>query len=349
MGNAQRLTNGNTLIDWAVGNLPKLTEVRPDGTKAFEMNWVEGWEAYRTWRCPWQGSALQPYLILEPYPDNVTLIFNQFGDTNVSFYRIYGGTSPQPTNLLATSTTTLKQLNNLTNGSTYYFRVSAVNRQGVEGPYSNETNATVNIIKPGQNMMVNGDFAQGTNSWVWTLSGGATAAWAIESGVSHVYITNGTATLANIQLKQTGKPIVQGKKYVFEFDGWSTSTRFIEAKVAQNGSPNLNYSGTTSTFLTPAHTHFRYVFTMSAATDFSASVFFNLGSASAGVFLDNVSLFNAPPGDLNLDGRVDLLDLQMMTQNWLKTGGGLTGDLDGNNKVDFNDFSILGENWSGGN
>ena len=29
MGNVQRLTNGNTLINWAVGNLPKLTEVWP--------------------------------------------------------------------------------------------------------------------------------------------------------------------------------------------------------------------------------------------------------------------------------------------------------------------------------
>ena len=60
MGNAQRLANGNTLIDWAVGNLPKLTEVRPDGSKAYEMNWADGWEAYRTWRCSWQGSAVQP-------------------------------------------------------------------------------------------------------------------------------------------------------------------------------------------------------------------------------------------------------------------------------------------------
>ncbi|MHC4657344.1 MAG: aryl-sulfate sulfotransferase, partial [Planctomycetota bacterium] len=35
MANTQRLPNGNTLINWAVGSLPKLTEVRPDGTKAF--------------------------------------------------------------------------------------------------------------------------------------------------------------------------------------------------------------------------------------------------------------------------------------------------------------------------
>ncbi len=210
MGDVQRLPNGNTLINWAIGPLPKLTEVRPDGTKVFEMNWVNQWEAYRVWRCHWQGVALQPYLIVQSYPDNVTLIFNQFGDTNVAFYKIYGGTASQSTNLLATSGSTLARLSNLQNGSTYYFRVTAVNKQGVEGPYSDEVNATVNIIPPGQNMIQNGDFSQGTASWVWTLGGGATAAWAIESGVSHFYITNGTSTLASIQLKQTGKPLLQG-------------------------------------------------------------------------------------------------------------------------------------------
>src|SRR4029079_2465823 len=51
MGNAQRLPNSNTLINWAVGNLPKLTEVRPNGTKAFEMNWQGGSEADRVWVC----------------------------------------------------------------------------------------------------------------------------------------------------------------------------------------------------------------------------------------------------------------------------------------------------------
>lgn len=349
MGDVQRLTNGNTLIDWAIGGLPKLTEVRPDGTKAFEMNWVDQFEAYRTWRCPWQGSAVQPYLIVEPYPDNITLIFNQFGDTNVAYYRIYGGTTSGSTNLLATSGVTLKQLSNLTNGSTYYFRVTAVNRQGVEGPFSNEASATVNIIKPGQNMVANGDFSQGTASWVWTLSGGATATWAIESGVSHVYITNATTTLANIQLKQTGKAIISGKKYVFEFDAWSTAPRYIEAKVAQDASPNLNYSGTISTYLTPVHSHFRYVFTSYSASDFNASIFFNLGSSAAGVYIDNVSLFNPSVGDLNLDGKVDLLDLQLLSHNWLKQGSGLGGDLDSNNKVDFNDLGIMGDNWSGGN
>ena len=288
MGNVQRLTNGNTLINWASGFLPKLTEVRPDGTKAFEMNWVDqATSTYRVWRCPWQGAATQPYLMAESYPDNITLVFNQFGDTNVAFYRIYGGTASQSTNLLATSGVTLMQLSSLQNGSNYFFRVTAVNRQGVEGPYSNEASATANFIKAGQNMLVNGDFSQGTNAWIWALSGGATAAWAVESGVSHIYITNGTAMLASIQLSQTNKALVQGKKYVLQFDAWSSLPRYIEAEVA--GANSQVYSDVLP-FLTPLSNHFQYVFTMSSATDLSAGLLFNLGGSPYGVYLDNVSL-----------------------------------------------------------
>src|SRR2546426_3565274 len=47
--------------------------------------------------------------------------------------------SPHPTTVLATSGTTLKSLSNLTNGL-YYFRVTAVNKAGVEGGFSNEEN-----------------------------------------------------------------------------------------------------------------------------------------------------------------------------------------------------------------
>ena len=162
MGDVQRLTNGNTLIDWAVGNLPKLTEVRPDDTKAFEMNWVNQYEAYRTWRCSWPGVALQPYLLLESYPDNVTLIFNQFGDTNVAYYSIYGGPTSQSTNFLANSTSTLARLTYLQNGVTYYFRVIAVHRDGTLGQFSNEQSVTVNLIQPGQNMVANGSFSSST-------------------------------------------------------------------------------------------------------------------------------------------------------------------------------------------
>jgi hypothetical protein len=149
-------------------------------------------------------------------------------------------------------------------------------------------------------------------------------------------------------LLQSGKAIIQGKKYVLEFDAWSDQTRYIDVKVAQVASPFTDYSKITSPFLTPTHTHYRYVFTMAQASDFSANLLFNLGSSAADVYLDNINLFNPPVGDLNTDGRVDLLDLNVLSGAWQKQQSGLPADLDLNNKVDFRDFGIFGENWASG-
>ena len=63
--------------------------------------------------------------------------------------------------------------------------------------------------------------------------------------------------------------------------------------------------------------------------------------------LDNVSLFNAPPGDFNLEGCVNAEDLSILTGEWLEQQSGLTADLNGDGKVDFNNFALFGENWTG--
>jgi hypothetical protein len=56
MGSTQRVSNGNTIVNWAIPFFPKLTEVRPDGTKAYEMNFIRYLYAYRTHRSPWIGA-----------------------------------------------------------------------------------------------------------------------------------------------------------------------------------------------------------------------------------------------------------------------------------------------------
>jgi hypothetical protein len=346
MANTQRLPNGNTLINWAVGSLPKLTEVRPDGTKAFEMNWVDGYEAYRVWRCPWQGMALKPNLVIEPLPDNLTLIFNKFGDPNVAYYRIYGGTSPQPTTVLATSTSTLKRLSEgLENGLQYYFRVTAVDIHGTESDYSNEESAVVTFTEPGQNMVLNGDFCRGQDSWIWELGGTASAVWNIEDGVSHFDITSGGTVLPDVQLRQAGIRLVRGKQYVFEFDAWSELPRIIEAKVGQDESPWTNYSKIGYSSVTPNPTHFRYTFTMQDASDYSARVVFNMGTSLFDVYVDNISLITVLPGDFDFDGCVRFDDLAVLTGEWLKEQSGLIADLQDNGKVDFNDFAIFADSF----
>jgi hypothetical protein len=347
LGSAQRLPSGNTLIDFVLGAYPKAIEIDTNGVKHFELSMIPGADSYRAFRLPWNGVLAAPYLILEPQPDNLTLIYNKFGDHNLAYYRIYGGSAPHPTNLLAASTATLTHLYNLQNGF-YFFRVTAVSSNGVESPFSNEEGVNVNITPPGQNMVANGDFSQGYAAWALGLSGNATVNWSFADAISDISITNGGTTLSDVQLAQSGLALIQGKQYVFQFDAWSSQPRYIGIEMAQTNSPFVDYSKITPPFLTPNPMHYRFVFTMQQRSDFSAKLLFNLGASTGDVFLDNISLFEAPTGDLNLDGRVDLLDLSTFAGNWLKTQTGSTADLNGDGKVDFTDFSILGQNWTPG-
>ncbi len=290
MANAQRLPNGNTLVNWAVYQSPKLTELRPDGTKAFEMDWVMEDECYRVWRHPWDGYALKPYLIAESYPGNATLIFNQFGDPNVAYYQVYGGTSPQPTEVLATSETTLLHLKVLSDEPFYYFRVTSVDPNGVESDFSNEEQVRVLSYRAGQNMVENGDFSQGKDAWTWELQGGS-ANWTIENGECHIAINDGGGQIYSVQLRQNGMPLLQGRQYRFEFEARAAAEpRIIEAKIGQDQGPWTNYSRIGYTALMMRRRRYFYTFTMTDRTDTNARVVINVGTSNTDVYIDNVSL-----------------------------------------------------------
>jgi hypothetical protein len=348
LGSAQRLPSGNTLIDFVMAQYPKAIEVDTNGVKHFELSLVPGSDSYRAFRLPWQGKLAAPYLVVEPQVDNVTLLFNQFGATNVAYYRVYGGTSPEPTTLMGQTSNTLQRLSNLQNG-VYYFRVTSVSPVGVESPFSNEETVDVNIIPPGMNIVQNGDFSQGTNNWIFALRDTAIATWDVQAEASQFTISSGGESPASIQLFQPGIALIQSDQYVLEFDAWSDQARYLEVQLAQNFPPFGVYTQMAPSFLTPNNTHYRYIFTMKEPSDFSVNLLFNLGASTAAVFLENIVLFNPPVGDFNLDGRVDFLDLGAFVGSWLKQQAGLPADLNHDGKVDFNDFSIFGENWTPSN
>jgi hypothetical protein len=56
MGSVQRLPNGNTLIGWGLNPSPAVTEVKPDGTKVFEMSFTAPNVSFRAFRFPWAGA-----------------------------------------------------------------------------------------------------------------------------------------------------------------------------------------------------------------------------------------------------------------------------------------------------
>jgi fibronectin type 3 domain-containing protein len=76
---------------------------------------------------------------------NVALKWIANRDTSFLRYRIYGGASPNPTTPIDSvegATNTAKIMSGLTNGTTYYFRLKAVNKALAASPFSNEVSAT---------------------------------------------------------------------------------------------------------------------------------------------------------------------------------------------------------------
>ncbi len=298
MGNVQRLTNGNTHINWVLADYPKAVEVDPNGGKRLELNLTPGYDLYRSWRAPWDGVVAVPYLIVESYPDNVTLIFNKFGDTNVSYYRIYGGTAQQPTTLLTTSPFTIAHLANLPNNQQYYFRVTAVLGDGTESGFSNEESTLVNIIQPGQNMVRNGDFVADTNNWNFVVKNAGAGNFNVVTGACLIHISNPGTALTDLQLYQSGLGLIQGRKYVLQFDGLAVGgNHAIDVKLGQDQSP-FGIFYTASPTLRPVWQHFSYTFTMTKANELNSRLMFNLGALARDLVLDNVSLSLAYESDV---------------------------------------------------
>ncbi|MGA3286165.1 MAG: fibronectin type III domain-containing protein [Bacteroidota bacterium] len=80
----------------------------------------------------------------------VTLKWNKNKESDFLRYRIYRGTSSNPTTKVDSSTAsildTVKLITGLTNSTTYYFRITAVDNAGLESGFSNEVNATPSAV-----------------------------------------------------------------------------------------------------------------------------------------------------------------------------------------------------------
>lgn len=291
MGNVQRLANGNTLINWADGSLPKLTEVTPSGVTVMELNFVTYAHSYRVFRFPWKGKASVPFLKADAATDKVTLLMNTFDGAPEHMYYIYADTIPHPALLIDSSTSSAVDLTGMKGGKRYYFRVTSKDSSGIESPPSNEEEVLIKFFAPGENLVVNGDFSHGSDQWNYNITPPAIAVpYITSSGEFFVQIGNGGTQAWHVQLAQEGIPLENGKKYRFAFDAYATENRTIDPKIVMAVAPNTNYSKTSSIFLTTGTKRFSFDFTMQDATDNAARVVFNCGLSDIDVLIDNVSI-----------------------------------------------------------
>lgn len=73
-----------------------------------------------------------------------TLTWSASTETDLASYKVYGGTSANPTSLLQVITAPIATYthNNLNNGTPYYYRITTVDKGGFESAYSTEVMAT---------------------------------------------------------------------------------------------------------------------------------------------------------------------------------------------------------------
>jgi hypothetical protein len=134
-------------VEFAVGSGPKLSTIgdldgdgKPEIAEAnYDANTV---------------SVLRNTVAPET-PENLTAIagvgqialkWNRISENRFLRYRIYAGTSPSPTTMIDSTaggdlSDTSKTITGLTNGTTYYFRVDAVDSSEIKSEYSNEVSA----------------------------------------------------------------------------------------------------------------------------------------------------------------------------------------------------------------
>ncbi|MEZ4656376.1 MAG: aryl-sulfate sulfotransferase [Caldilineaceae bacterium] len=140
LANAQRLPNGNTLIGWGHA-VPTLTEVKPDGSKAFELTLAWPSVSYRAFRFPWQGAPTWPP-VLAAATDGIstTLHMSWNGATDVAAYEIYAGNRTDAMQLIRTQAksgfeTTVDVTADV--AQSCLFRIRPVDTNGQQQPFSN--------------------------------------------------------------------------------------------------------------------------------------------------------------------------------------------------------------------
>ncbi len=142
MGDVQRVDNGNTVIGWG-GNLSvAVTEVKPDGTKVFEMDFNGAFWNYRAFRFDWQGHPTQPpALAVQAGAGTVKLSFSWNGATDIKEYQVFGGSTPAAANLIQVQPRagfeTSLTLTDPQQAGYCYFRVMPVDNNSQTTTYTN--------------------------------------------------------------------------------------------------------------------------------------------------------------------------------------------------------------------
>jgi mannan endo-1,4-beta-mannosidase len=156
----------------------------------------------------------------------------------------------------------------------------------MDGPHTVQA-----VFVSASNLIVNGDFSNGTTGWTpsaWSADGQAAGTPSVQNGVFTYVVTNGATDTWNVQIFQTGVPFVKGTTYTLSFDASASKARSINVYANLGAFDKAVAIGTTST---------TYTYTFVSDSTESGKLSFDIGGPTGTgttVTLDNVSIKAAP-------------------------------------------------------
>ncbi len=295
-GSVQRLPNGNTFANFALEDMPKALEISPEGDVLYQADFTDQVECYRVFRKKCNYQADKPYLIAEPFNDRLRLVFNHFGDTTATKYKIFYGDDPQILLPAFVTEETSVELTELNNNYLYYFAVKSIDVDGNYSPFSNVEKVKTHFVAPGGNILLNGGFDQSTLNWFLFTENNGNASGSINSaGEYEIDISEAGENFTDIQLRQNDITLIKGKSYELEFDGRSDTDRLIEVVIQRAGPTYTAYSQIGTIIINDYTKHFNYSFEMNSPNDYKARLVFRCGKYEGNIYLDNIVLKEEGP------------------------------------------------------
>lgn len=152
------------------------------------------------------------------------------------------------------------------------------------------TSLKANFCLKGE-MVINGGFDNGLNSWSQWSNTGTSAVREINDGSFKISISSAGENDWDLQLSQTGMKMIAGNRYRISFSAWAESERTITVRVNMTVSPHSAwYSKLVSINSNPQT--FVYEFTMTDQNDDNARIEFDFGKSTVTTYIDDVSLKN---------------------------------------------------------
>ena len=327
------------MVDYALGGGWSLSgsPFTTDGTSSLLVDWV------RVYSLPSGGSAPSAPTNLTATPGNAQVSLSWTASSGATSYNIYRGTSSgNESTTVATGVTSTSYTNTgLTNGTMYYYRITATNSSGTSG-YSNEATATP-TAGSGGSQLIGLQYQTNGGPLIGSLSAGAMAqsGWNVSS---LPYVVNGTYSVSNMVTSTgTSSGISESTTSYGGYDsprgsGFASGTGNYDlfggfALGSYNGVPNITVT-LTGLSASTTYTLLTYVGSSSATDVISGSVnvsgatTYYMKGAVSNTLTQGTATSSASAGAGNYFKFSNITGVTSMTFTLTDTGGG-TADLYG--------------------